>query len=358
MVLLLAGLMGCGGGDPRPTEPTERAGDPTSSGEEEAPPASARDLATEATFADLASAARRQDDLRDQDSSEGCILRRSARGFRLSSDLAVAVRPLPAPESDLDARMASDGPARVLTRYGAYGESAELGLVALTTSAPPRGSEREAVGLVLVLTDRGAYARRTDVAHGATTPRSVEEVVGAMPFSEASTTFVTAEAGVPLSALHDALRLLPSTLAGHVALAVTLERGVVLPERATIEEDEGAALCEDLPPSDAPFSDALGSSDLRAALDRLSGPVAICVGVATGPGARGGRMELMARVADGGRVSDACIRADDTADAHLRACVIRAVRELVFPDPDGQVVFAVPLVLEPGITHRQTAVCE
>ncbi len=349
-------LLACGEG-PRATE--ERV--ETTTGEERerevaAPPVSARDLAAGATFADLASAARRQDDLRDQDSSAGCVLRRG-EGFRLEADLAVAIRPLPAPETDLDARMASDAPARVFTRYGAYGESTELGVVALTTTAPPAGAIERAIGLVILLTDRGAYARRTDVAFGAVTPRPVEELIGTLPFAEVSTTFVAAESGVPLDTLYEALRLLPSTLAGDVALAVVLERGVALPDRVALEE-ESAPLCEELPPTDAPSSDALTATDLRAAIDRLAGPVAICVGTTTGPGARGGRLELMARVIDGGTIGEACIRADDTGDAHLRACVLRAARALVFPDPDGVVDFAVPLVLRAGTIHRQRATCE
>lgn len=336
--------------------PTETAGDDEEEAEVVATP---RDLPADATFHDLAAAARRQDDLRDQDSSAGCLLRHGSRGFRLEADLAVAIRPLPAPEADLDARMASDGPARILTRYGAYGESTELGLVALTTTAPPRGVVESAVGLLIVLTDRGAYARRTDAPFGSVTPQPLATLLPTLPFDAVSTVFVTAEAGVSLTSLYEALRLLPATLSGHVALAVALERGITLPDRPTLEAEEGVELCADLPPSDAPDSDVLSASDIRAGLSRLSTTVAICVGATTGPGARGGRMELMARIAGGGRVSDACIRADDTGDAHLRACVLRAARELTFPDPGlGQVVFAVPLVLEPGTSHHQRAVCE
>jgi len=354
-LVLVLGLWACGGEVTLERAHDEREVDTV--GDERPAAASARDLAAAASFADLASAARRQDDLRDQDSSAGCLLRRSPDAFRLEADLAVAIRPLPAPEADLDARMASDGPARVLTRYGAYGESDDLGLVALTTTAPPRGSVADAVGLVVVVTDRGAYARRTDGAFGAVTPRPLEELMGTLPFSEVSTTFVTAEAGVPLTTLYEALRLLPSTLAGDVGLAVALERGVVLPDRIALEEDE-APLCEALSATDAPTSDTLGATELRAGIARLSGSVSICVGTTPGPGARGGRMELMARIIDGGTVGEACIRADDTADAHLRACVLRAARALVFADPDGVVDFAVPLVLEPGTIHRQRATCD
>lgn len=351
-------LVGCGPSAQGTEGTIEEEPAEETAGEEHPVARTPRDLSREGTFSDLVAGARRQDELRDQDSSAGCLLRRTDAGYRLDADLAVALRPLPAPEADLDARMASDAPVRVLTRYGAYGESTEFGLVALTTTAPPRGSAETAVGLVIVLTDRGAYARRTDAPFGAVTPRPIDELVGTLPYAEVSTTFVAAEAGISLSALFAALALLPSTLAGHVALAVVLERGVTLPDRPTLLEEEGAPLCTELPASSEPESDALGGAEIREGLARLSGSVAICVGATTGPGARGGRMELLARIVSGGTVGDACIRADDTEDAHLRACVLRAARALTFPDPHGQVVFAVPLVLAPGTAHHQRATCD
>lgn len=355
-LLLVSFLLACGPGRP----PPEPEGDPEPEhGGGETPPArtSARDLPDGATFAQLCDAAREQDRLRDQDSSAGCLLRRGSGAFRLEADLAVAIRPLPAPEADLDARMASTEPVRVLTRYGAYGTSSRMGLVALTTTAPPRGAIEDAVGLVIVLTDRGAYARRTDVAFGATTPGPIDTVIGAAPFADVSTTFVVAEAGVSLEAVHAALALLPSTLAGHVALAVALEAGVTLPDRPTLDPGEPAPLCDGITETDEPWSETASGPALLERIGSLRGAISVCVGASTGPGARGGRMELMVRLTRGGTVAEACIRADDTDDEPLRACILRAVRELGFPDPEGQVIFAVPLVLEPGVAHRQAAVC-
>jgi hypothetical protein len=246
---------------------------------------------------------------------------------------------------------------RVLTRYGAYGSSSQMGLVALTTTAPPRGAIEDAIGLVLVVTDRGAYARRTDTAYGEVVPGALEAVVGALPFAEASTVFVAAEAGLPLTSLHAALALLPSTLSGHVALAVALEGGVTLPERPVLEPGPAAPICASLPENDEPWSETFSGHELLERVRSLSGRVSVCVGATTGPGARGGRMQLMVRLTRGGTVADACISADDTDDAALRACILRAVRETTFPDPEGQVVFSVPLILEPGGAHRQAAVC-
>ena len=315
-----------------------------------------RALPAGATFADLAAAARHQDDMRDQDSTSGCILTARSGAFELTSDLAVAVRPLPVPEADLDARMAGAAPVRVLTRYGSYGEGAAvLGLTAMTTTAPPD----RAVALVVFLTDRGAYARRTDVEYGDVTPRPMDELVGVLPYGEVATTFVTAEAGVSVETLVAFLRALPSTLTGNVGLAVALEAGTRMPEAAALPDEEDAPICAALPeaPADA-REGTLEPADIVAALGPLRTAAAICVGATPGPGARGGRIGLAARIGEGGRVVEACITADATGDAHLRTCVLRAARALVFPDPGGLVDFALPLSLAPGPAHHQRPVCE
>jgi hypothetical protein len=348
----LAFLSACAPSTPPPERGAELGG-----GETIAPPRSPRDLASDATFAQLCDAAREQDRLRDQDSDAGCLLRRRPGAFRLEADLAVAVRPLPEAEADLDPRMASTAPLRVLTRYGAYGTSAEMGLVALTTTAPPRGAIEDAVGLVLVLTDRGVYARRTDAPFGAASPAPLSEVLASASVHEVSTIFVTAEAGLPLDGLFSTLAALPPELAGHVALASALPEGVALPERPTLDPGPPAPLCDGIAETDEPWSETVSGPALLERVASIRGSLALCVGASTGPGARGGRMELMVRLTRGGGVAEACIRADSTDDEPLRACILRVVRELTFPDPAGQVIFAVPLVLEPGTAHAQTAVC-
>lgn len=311
-----------------------------------------RDLGPDATFADLCDVARRLDQLRDQDSAEGCVL---TEGYRLSSDLAVAVRPLPVPEEDLDTRMAGNDPVRVLTRYGTYGESGPMGLVAVTTTAPPD----QAVAFVVFLTDRGAYSRRTDVAFGAVVPQPIEELVGLLPYHEVATTFVVAEAGLPLETLARFLRQLPTTLAGNVGLAVALESGTVLPSAPATDEVRTAPICDGLPPApDDATEGTLEAADIVAALGPLRASAAICVGATTGPGARGGRLVLSARIDASGRVTDACISEDSTDDGYLRACVVEAARSLVFPESGGLVDFALPLSVAPGVSHHQRAFCE
>lgn len=343
------------GGEAAPREGRD-AGVAEERTEPEGPPTSGRALSPGATFADLAAAARHQDQMRDQDSTAGCILTPRAGAFELSSDLAVAVRPLPEPEADLDARMASAAPVRVLTRYGSYGEgSAGMGLSAMTTTAPPD----RAVALVVFLTDRGAYARRTDADFGDVTPRPPAELAGVLPYAEVATTFVAAEAGVSVDALASFLRLLPATLAGNVGLAVALEAGTRLPDSVALEEDAPAPICAALPEAPPGATEGtLEPADIVAALGPLRSAAAICVGATPGPGARGGRVALAARIGEGGRVLEACITADSTDDAHLRGCVLRAARALVFPDPHGLVDFALPLVLAPGAAHHQRPLCE
>jgi hypothetical protein len=65
------------------------------------------------------------------------------------------------------------------------------------------------------------------------------------------------------------------------------------------------------------------------------------------------------RIDPSGHVSEACVSEDGTRDGVLRACLVAAARELAFPAPTGgSVDVALPLVIEPGATHRQVALCE
>jgi hypothetical protein len=316
-----------------------------------------RDLAPDATFADLASAARRQDDLRDQESDAGCLVRLGADGLRLEADLAVAVRPLPAPEADLDARLEADsGPIRVLTRFGAYGtQPARVALVAMTTSLPPtRGT-----ALALFVTDRGVYARRSDRSADDRTPSRPEWIAEHAPWAEFDLVAVSAEAGTPVRAVIDLLDRLPASLAGRIALAVALADGTALPQAQAPAEGETAAVCaEGLP--ELAESDPIGDlapDRILAGIEPLRRAAELCVGTSTGAGAAGGRVAITVRIGPDGRVPAACVSEDSTGDAALRACLVRAARELSFDPPGGYVDFALPLALESGRAQRQSAVC-
>lgn len=363
LVLASILLAACGGPASQGSSRVERPEAHGQSGSDRATtrsesPRSDRDLGADATFADLATAARRQDDRRDSDADAGCLVRASGAGYRLEADLAVAVRPLPAPPDDLDARMEPDrGPVRVLTRFGAYGEAAgaRTALVAINTTLPPtRG-----VALAIVLTDRGAYARRSDQSGGERDASRVEWLVDHVGWTEVDLVAVTAEAGVPLRALVELMERIPETMAGRVTLAVVLEEGTRLPDAPAIQAGEPAELCPDGLPELAE-SDPLGdlpAARIRGALDPLRSAAELCVGTSTGPGAAGGRVAMAVRIGPEGRVAGACVMEDSTGDAALRACLVRAARELSFDAPGGYLDFALPLALEPGRAQRQVPVC-
>ncbi len=319
---------------------------------------SPRDLPPEATFADLATAARRQDALHDLDGDAGCLLRRTPAGPRLEADLAVAVRPLPEPASDLDARLAEGvAPVSLLTRFGTYGTStAPLGLVAMTTTRPAASGHV----LALFLTDEGLYARRSERAEGERTPSRPAWVLEHTAWDDVDLVVVTAEAGVPVDTLLDLLDRLPDRLAGRVGLAVPLAPGTQLPPSPSADAAVSpAALCPeglDLLPDAAPEGD-LPADRLRTGLAPLARDAELCVGTSAGAGAAGGRVVLALRIDPTGRVQDACAMEDATGDPALRACLLEATRTLGFDPPGGFLDLALPLRLEPGLSHRQRPVC-
>jgi hypothetical protein len=237
---------------------------------------SPRDLAADATFADLVAAARRQDDLRAQDSSAGCLLR--TRPWRLEADLAAAVRPLPEPPPSLTARLER---VAVLTRYGAIGEpTAPLGLVAFTTTRPAAG----AGAAVLVVTPRGLFLGRTDAARFDELDRSRLARID----DGRSQLFVTANAGVTVRELADVLAALPP-MPGRIALAVALPDGTRLPEPRAAST-ETAPICElSALADDAPLGD-LSVEALRAGVAPLADRARLCAGTTDGAGALGGRV--------------------------------------------------------------------
>jgi hypothetical protein len=64
------------------------------------------------------------------------------------------------------------------------------------------------------------------------------------------------------------------------------------------------------------------------------------------------------RIDPTGRVSEACVSEDETNDGVLRACLVAAARELGFAAPSGGPVdVALPIRIEPGLAHRQQAIC-
>lgn len=355
----LALLAACGGTDAPPPQ-TGSGGDGEEPAEErERPPAAdLRDLDPDATFADLARAARELDDRRDQDSSEGCLLR---RGWHLAADLAVAVRPLAEPPDDLDERLEGDpGAVVVLSRWGMYGEAREGGvaLTAVTTTMPPRTEP----AILWAVTDRGVYVRHSRVAVTEPGPLSLEQATAMIP-ADAGALFVTAEAGLPLSRLADVLAAAPDRLTGTVGLAVALAPDTRLPEPP---EQGGQAdtdgLCPNgLPPlaEGAPVGNLLPQR-IVSSLGPLRQGAEICVGATDGPGAAGGRVVLALRIGADGSLAEACVVEEAAPDPSLRACLLRSARSTMFPTPDppGAVDVQLPLVLAPLDEQRQRPLCD
>jgi hypothetical protein len=285
-------------------------------------------------------------------------LRVSESDVALAADLAVAVRPLPTPPRDLEAHLQRTlGPVRVLTRFGAYGAGeSELALVAMNTTLPPsRG-----VALSLFLTSGGLYARRSDEPFGERDASRIDWVLERIDWSAFDLVAVTTSASTPVRVLAELLARLPSSMAGRIALAVALEPGTRLPEvPPTLDVESDVALCLDgLPELDesAPIGD-LPPSRIRSALGPLERAAELCVGMSSGRGAAGGLVSIAVRIAPNGQVSDACIMEDATDDPSLRACIIRAARELIFETPGFFVDFALPLRLLAGRSQQQTPIC-
>ncbi len=318
-----------------------------------------RGLPEDATFSDLLRAVRALDDRRDQDSDDGCLLGRDGTGWRVAADLAVAVRPLRNTTEDLDVRLASAGPVVVLSRWGAYGEAREGGLVfnAITTTLPPR---REP-GVVWVVTDAGIYVRST-VASIETGAGTAAAARAALP-PDPGALFVAAEGSTPLARLREVLAEVPASLSGRVALAVPLADGVRLPTLTDVDagDDADASCPSGLPPlaDDAPLG-TLRPDRIVASLGPLRQGAAICVGATSGPGASGGRVQLALRLGPDGRVSEACVVEDATDDPALRTCLVRIARGIAFmaPDPPGFLDVQIPLVLSPLESQRQRPLCD
>lgn len=357
-VALLALLVAAGCGSPAPgaradrqplDEPDEtgggdRAVPPDDDQRAERPP-SARLLSSGATFSDLVGAARRQDELRDQDSDAGCLLRRGPAP-RLEADLAAAVRPLPEVPPTLSSRLAG---VAVLTRYGALGSvDAPLGLVAFTTTRPAASRAR-----VLVVTRGGLFRGATDAPRFEPIERSALATID----DGTSHVFVTAEAAVTVEALAEVLAALPTTLAGRVGLAVALPESTRLPARAAAEGPDSVPLCELSPLPDEAWGE-LETPAIREGVAPLLERARLCAGTTDGAGALGGRVVVSMRIGPDGRVVEACVTEDETDDGVLRACLVAGARELVIGPPrGGSIDVALPIRIEPGVAHRQVALC-
>lgn len=374
---LMTPLAACGGASPtaRP-EPARRAQRTHADGAAQGDPArgdgagSARALGATATFADLVHAARTLEDRGEGGASAGCLLRGSgaaASPWRLEADVAVAVRPLPAPWDDYDAHLRGHrGPARVLSRWGqTRAEPYSLALVAFTSTVPVDATRGAAV---LVLTDAGAYVLGTapDSPLSATGALPLARVVEALralqPGSTPALVAVTAEADLPLASVRAALAVL-ADLGAPSTLAVPLAPDVRLPAEPAVAPDVAErGLCgHGLPEAAADAVEGdLAPGDIVGALTPLREAAARCLSVTSGRAASGGRLEVTLRIAANGTVSEACTLRDELLDPALRICVLEAARSLRFPAPSpaGYVDVVLPLRLAADASLAQRPLCE
>lgn len=354
-LLLLAIVAGCG---PAPIPPDERrAPDPVTSGGHEdddaqrvqAPP---RALGAGATFADLIGTLRGLDDRGEGDSSEGCLLRGTGP-YRVEADLAVAVRPLPAPRPSLHEEVSQTGPIRILTRWGQAGEG-RVALAGLTSTPPPTPG----AWLAVLLAADGLGLRTTDGSTSAG-PFAVTELgarLAALPEAPA-VVFVTAEAETTIARLRDVLRAVETAGLGPIALALPLADGTPVPDPPSRGEGD-SGLCSATPPPPTGASGDLEPARAMEALAPASDGISACMATASPESAGGGRIAVSFVVGEGGRVVHACASSDDIGDSGLRACVLDVVRSLRFPEPGGLVHLAVPFVLAPERGGVQRALCE
>jgi hypothetical protein len=283
-------------------------------------------------------------------SAARCLLARSGAGHRFEGTSSVALHPLPATADELDS-LVHGSAARVLTRHGSFGKAeANLGFVALSEAPPTR------TALLVVITDRALYARTLDGA-----PRVVNDL-RSLPaqlreLAPDATTYVAAEAAVPIARVHEVLAAL-AALESPVVLAMALPPEVTLP--APPAPAERAARCPDgLAATDALEGD-LPVAALQDGIAPLRERAPDCLRRAEGPGAAGGRLTIALRIDAAGRVGDACLVASDSDDDALASCLLGVARELRFsaPSPAGVVDAELPLVLKPESSGLQKPVCE
>ncbi|MCG8557795.1 MAG: hypothetical protein MJD61_21295 [Proteobacteria bacterium] len=331
-----------------------------------APAADPRSLNADATFQTLVQAARAIEAGARSSAGRGCLLRRAApgaAGLRLDAELAAAVNPIPDPPSDLGTRLRRHhGGVGVLTRWGLIGESDTGLLLSALTLTTPRSLRAVPVGLFL--TPEGIHLRTSSQAgSGDGGPMGAHALAARLlelVAQQRVTLFVTANAGVPAASLAELLRHLPRAIQ-DVALAVTLPHGTRLPRAPPAAPSPRLSCPEGLPELDANLdAGELDVASVRRFVVPLEASARACLSRARGQAAAGGRAVVALRVGADGRVSHACMLAQQSQDPALAACLTDAARRLTFPRPApaGSVDIHLPLKLVPGSFQRQQPLCE
>jgi hypothetical protein len=284
-----------------------------------------------------------------------CLLLETAGGFRLRSELAAAVRPLPTPPDDLDEALKSSEHVELLSAWGRHGDgNGKLALAGFTRSAV-RG---EAVAWLL--TDRGIALRTPSGSAGAPLdgldlPAALAALASLDPNRQA-TVFLAAEGGRPLAELYRALDALGQQGA-QVTLAAPLapNTALPLPARAAARPSRCAEGLSDTTADEG----SLPTSELLAGVAQLKQQAPECLSHGDARGAAGGRLSLAFRIGEDGRVQEACISQAELDDDAVLACVKELAGQLRFaaPAPRGVVDVELPIVLKGSSLPAQRAVC-
>ncbi len=342
-------LCACAGA-PTPTPAPEPPPPPPPVEEEPEEEEDPRSLREDATFADLVELARSLDQTTDENTGNGCLIQGLQRGAgRFEGEVAVGLRPLPDAPSHLHTRLSSRAPVQLLSRWGIRG-SGELVLAAFTAS-PPLGDVPEAA---VLLTRDQAYVRYVEAEVEA-------EHAGPFPHAEAAAhlgdrrrVFLTAEAEVPLAVVRQVLEEIdPRT---QVVFAVPLIQNTRIPPSPTDLEQE---MCSDELPPPGRQGD-LSRTQIIESLAPLQEGLKPCLTAGRAESAQGGRMRVLIRVGTEGAVESACVVNDETRDAEVRACVLREIRGLQFPQPRprGTVDLRLPINLIPEALPIQRSLCD
>lgn len=315
--------------------PTKQPAQPAGAGPAAAR-AAPRELEDTASFADLVRLAAQLDGQPAQGAA--CLLERDARVLKLAGEVTSALRPLPQPSDDLEPALERNVTVNLLSLFGRHGDVPGALTFAAFSAAPPT---REAAALIA--TDHGYYVRGTSAGAPTLNRQPLAAALSAVSAQRGATLFVAAEAHVPLADLMQVLAALGEH-AQPAVLAVNLAPNTALPEPRAVHGD---ALCpEGLGDTDAPQGE-LSVAALQGGLAALREHAADCLSEADARGAAGGRLELALRIGPAGQVEAACVTSDETADAHLRACLLGQARKLTFPAPSprGSVDVQLPLGL-------------
>lgn len=309
-----------------------------------------RALSPETTFGALVRQVAELDRNGKAYSNEHCLLRApSGSGpWRLSADLAVALRPLPDVPEDLDVALNNREALSVLTRWGHIGAGARGPMLAALTTSPPSARQQ---ALIIIITDRGIYGRSSNVAlpigwQGGLDLEKVNTFITKQRAQLASAVdgiYVTAERDVPLLEIRRVLEIL-APIKVPVAFATSLVSGTRQPKA---QDPSTELLCPNgLPALVAGTAyGTLARETMKTAIGGLKERAERCMKASSGTSVTGDVLRLQARLSPNGQVIQTCFVVDEVGDLGLRRCIEKALLDLDFPapNPTGYVDIDLPL---------------